>query len=86
MINFNVGDLVWILEGSLGHSDAYYSVIPHYKTKKPNYGVVTKQKDSSDGLIKVSFWDETKKNLLFKEKSLRKHEMEVNHDKAYRSC
>jgi hypothetical protein len=82
MIEFNVGDLVWILQGSLGHSDDYYSVIPHYETKKVNYGVVTKQKRSSDEWVKVSFWSETKKNLLFKEKSLRKQEMEVCDDKT----
>jgi hypothetical protein len=86
MINFNIGDLVWILEDSLGHSDAYYSVIPHYKTKKPNYGIVTGQEDPVNGWVKVSFWDETSKSLLFKEKNLRKHEMEVSYDKACRSC
>jgi hypothetical protein len=86
MINFNVGDLVWILEDSLGHSDVHYSVIPHYKTKKPRYGVVTRKKQSSSDWIRVSFWDGTVKNLLFKEKSLRKHEMEVNNDKTCRSC
>ena len=86
MINFGVGDLVWILEDSLGHSDVQYSIIPRYKTKKPSYGIVTKEKEHLDGWVTVTFWDETSKSLLFKEKNLRKQEMEVVNDKTCRSC
>jgi len=87
MINFDVGDLVWILEDSLGHAEQDQNpIIPRYKTKKPSYGIVIKEKEHPNGFVTVSFWEETNKSFLFKEKNLRKQDMEVDNDKTCRSC
>ena len=81
MINFNVGDLVWIPQETIGYSkESSPNKTPFYKTKKAGYGVVTMR--DNDDWLKVSFWDEVKRNLLFKKKNLRKHDMEINNDKT----
>ena len=87
MNKFNIGDLVWIPQSTTGFVKHFkpggFNIFPRYKTKKANYGIVVESffKDSKKW-IKVSFWDEASKDMLFNKENIIKHNLEVNNDKT----
>jgi|15BtaG_2_1085339.scaffolds.fasta_scaffold01520_9 hypothetical protein len=87
MNKFSIGDLVWIPQSTTGFikylKPGGCDVFPHYKTKRANYGIVVESLlQDSKKWIKVSFWDETKLDMLFRKENIIKHNLEVYNGKT----
>ena len=87
MNKFNIGDLVWIPQSTTGFAKYFkpdgFNIFPRYQTKKANYGIVVESfLQDSKKWIKVSFWDETKKEMLFHKENIIKHNLEVYNGKT----